>query len=299
MALVNAFGAIALDTSVQAVKTSTDTVKTSTDAVKSSVDLTNTRLLGGVPLLNTITETAYSLAGVIAINTDLLIIDCTDFSSLSIQVTSMGTAGVITPNWSNDGSTYNTANFSTPAGALVSTLTAAGIWRTEVCGKYLRLRLTTATTGGTTSLVVHGRKSPMANAAQGVLAGASASLIGDVSMQYRAGSTGAASGTHIVSAATANPTVVKASAGRVVGWSFANTTASWRYVKLHNQTTTPTAGTGVVRTIAIPPNGVNVQSLPGGIAFTTGIALTTVTGAADSDATVVALNDIVGDLFYA
>lgn len=292
MALVNAFGAIALDTSVQAVKTSTD-------AVKSSVDLTNTRLLGGVPLLNTITETTYSLAGVIAINTDLLIIDCTDFSSLSIQVTSMGTAGVITPNWSNDGVNYNSASLSSPAGAASTTLSAVGIWRTEVCGKYLRLRLTTATTGGTTSLVVHGKKSPIANAVQGVLINAGASLIGDVSMQYRAGSTGAASGTHLVSAATTNPTVVKASAGRVVGWSFANTTASWRYVKLHNQTTSPTAGTGVVRTIAIPPNGLAQQSIPGGIAFTTGIALTTVTGAADSDTTVVAANDIVGDLFFA
>lgn len=132
----------------------------------------------------------------------------------------------------------------------------------------------------------------------GVLA-ASTTAIGDVGTQYRATATGAASGAHIVSAATTNATVVKAGAGRVVGWSLANTNAAWRYVKLHNQTTTPTAGTGVVRTIAIPPNGVSIFTLEGGIAFATGIALTTVTGAADADATAVGANDIIGDLFFA
>ena len=128
---------------------------------------------------------------------------------------------------------------------------------------------------------------------------AGTNVIGDVGQQYRGNAAGAASGTHIVSAATTNPSIVKASAGRVVGWSLANTNAAWRYVKLHNQATLPTAGAGVVRTIAIPPNGINTFKIEGGIAFTTGIALTTVTGSADADATAVGLNDIVGDLFFA
>lgn len=127
---------------------------------------------------------------------------------------------------------------------------------------------------------------------------AGTSAIGDVGQQYRANATGAASGTHIVSAATTNATVVKAGAGRVLGWHLANTSAAWKYVKLHNQTTTPTAGTGVVRTIAIPPNGVADFALEGGIAFATGIGLTIVNGAADADATAVAANDVVGDLFF-
>lgn len=128
---------------------------------------------------------------------------------------------------------------------------------------------------------------------------AGTAAIGDVGQQYRANATGAASATHIVSAATTNATVVKAGAGRVLGWSLANTNAAWRFVKLHNQTTTPTAGTGVVRTIAIPPNGVSNVTLEGGIAFATGIALTTVTGSADADATAVGAGDIVGELFFA
>lgn len=128
---------------------------------------------------------------------------------------------------------------------------------------------------------------------------AGAAAIGDVGQQYRANATGAASGAHIVSAASANPTVVKAGAGRVLGWCLANTTASFRYVKLHNQTTTPTAGTGVVRTIALPPNQTVTFTIEGGIAFATGIGLTIVTGAADTDNTAVGLNDVVGDLFFA
>ena len=128
---------------------------------------------------------------------------------------------------------------------------------------------------------------------------AGSALIGDVAQQYRGSATGAASGAHLVSAATTNATIVKASAGRVLGWALANTNAAWRYVKLHNQTTTPTAGTGVVRTIAIPPNGLAQMKLEGGITFATGIGLTTVTGSADADTAAVGVGDIVGDIFFA
>ena len=128
---------------------------------------------------------------------------------------------------------------------------------------------------------------------------ASSALIGDVAQQYRGSATGAASGAHLVSAATTNATIVKGSAGRVLGWALANTNAAWRYVKLHNQTTTPTAGTGVVRTIAIPPNGLAQMKLEGGITFATGIGLTTVTGSADADTAAVGVGDIVGDIFFA
>lgn len=128
---------------------------------------------------------------------------------------------------------------------------------------------------------------------------ASTNLIGDVGLQVRANATGAATIRHFVSAATTNATSVKASAGRVLGWSLANTNAAWRYVKLHNIATAPTAGSGVVMTIGIPPNGLAQMNLPHGIGFATGIGLTCVTGAADADATAVAANDVVGDIFYA
>jgi hypothetical protein len=195
--------------------------------------------------------------------------------------------------------------------------TPAYAWEASVNGlSYIRVRATAHTSGTATWKFQRGSYATepipaaqisgtqpvsgtvTANIGTGAIA-AGTNAIGDVGVQYRANATGAASGTQIVSAATTNATIVKASAGRVVGWSFANTTASWVYVKLHNQATLPTAGTGVVRTIGIPPNNKSEISFPGGIAFTTGIALTTVTGAALADATAVAANAIVGDIYFA
>lgn len=136
-----------------------------------------------------------------------------------------------------------------------------------------------------------------------VLSGAQAAgtnAIGDVGIQYRANATGGATIKHIVAAATTNATNTKASAGRVVGWNLVNTTATFQYVKLHNTAGAPTAGSGVVMTIAIPPNGVNAMPVGGGgIGFATGIAYTIVTGSADADATATTLGSVVGDLFYA
>jgi hypothetical protein len=144
--------------------------------------------------------------------------------------------------------------------------------------------------------VTSGTVSTVSNLAA-IAAGTNA--IGDVGVQYRATATGAASIRHIVSAASTNATIVKAAAGRVVGWHLANTTAAYRYVKLHNIATAPTAGAGVVQTIAIPPNGVVSGTYVGGIGFATGIGLTIVTGSADADATAVAVGDVVGDVFFA
>lgn len=121
----------------------------------------------------------------------------------------------------------------------------------------------------------------------------------DVGVQYRANATGAASVKHLVSLASTNLTSVKASAGRVLGWSFGNNTASWVYLKLHNTAAAPTAGAGVFCTIGIPPNGKSEVSVPGGLGFTTGIALSTTNLAADTDTTAVAAGSIVGDLHYA
>jgi hypothetical protein len=103
---------------------------------------------------------------------------------------------------------------------------------------------------------------------------------------------------HLVSAASTNPSVVKASAGTVNGWYIYNSNGSARKVAFHNIATTPTAGTGVIIALVIPPLSAANVSLPDGITFTTGIAITTVTGLADSDATGVAANDLVINIFY-
>ena len=252
--------------------------------------------------------TSFTQAGVIAINTVLVTLDLLAYGGVAIQCISMGTTGVVTPEWSVNGTNWVAASINSQAGAIVTTFNAAGLWNTVRQARYLRLRLSTATTGGTTTLEIeryvtlpcYWQATQPVSGTVGVSAlVAGTAAIGDVGTQYRATATGAASGTHIVSAATTNATVVKNAAGRCIGWSFGNTNAAWRYVKLHNQTTTPTAGSGVVRTIAIPPNGVSNIHLDGGIAFTTGIGLTIVTGSADADATAVGVGDVVGDLYFA
>jgi hypothetical protein len=123
--------------------------------------------------------------------------------------------------------------------------------------------------------------------------------IGDVGLIHRANATGAATSLNIVSTANTNSTIVKNAAGRLVGYHLTNTSAAVRYVKFHNQTTAPTAGTGVVVTIGIPAGGTVFLSIVGGIAFTTGIGMTIVTGSAAADATAVAAGDVVGTLMFA
>lgn len=260
----------------------------------------------------------YSVAGVIAINTILLNIDCLRFRSLSIQAVSIGTTGVVTPEWSNDGTNWIAATITTAAGATATTVNVAGLWQTPVFARYFRLRLSTATTAGTTTLAVAAYSqgaallptqpvsgtvtvngTVTANIGTGSLA-AGTNAIGDFGVQYRANATGAASALNVVAAATTNATVVKASAGRLLGFVLTNNATAVRYVKFHNQTTAPTAGTGVVQTYGIPPNGGTITlSVPGGVAFTTGIGMTIVTGAAAADATAVALNDVAGTLHFA
>ena len=99
--------------------------------------------------------TSFTQTGVIAINTVLATLDCSQYQAVSIQCTAMGTTGVVTPEWSNDGSTWITATIFTAAGASATTFSAAGLWQSAVIARYLRLRLSTATTAGTTTLAVH------------------------------------------------------------------------------------------------------------------------------------------------
>lgn len=115
------------------------------------------------------------------------------------------------------------------------------------------------------------------------------------------GTTGGATVHHLVSAATTNATNVKASAGTLYGWSIQNNNAAARFVAFHNASGTPTAGASVYFKVEIPgatAGAGNNFELAKGIAFGTGIAYSTVTGAADSDATAVGANDLQINLFF-
>lgn len=261
-------------------------------------------------------EFLYSQAGVIAINTNLLVIDCSQLRGLSIQCASMGTTGVVTPEWSND-----PAFAQVGAGPLIlttagsgpsTTFNAAGVYVTNVYARYLRLRLSTATTAGTTTLRVAGFQHPIAPSINipvtgiagtvTVAAAAGTAAIGDVGVQYRANATGGASVVSVLSPATPAAATVKASAGRLIGWQLQNSSAALRSVKLFNATAPTLGTTSAVFEIDIPAGGRAEMNLPGGVgSFATACtySVTAAKGLTDNTATGLAANDVSGSFFFA
>src|SRR5215471_3477615 len=103
---------------------------------------------------------------------------------------------------------------------------------------------------------------------------------------------------HLESAASTNATNLKASAGQVYGWYIYNSNAAFRKVAFHNTAGTPTAGASIFFTLVLPPtSAANVFDFLG-IVFSTGIAITTVTGLADSNATAVGADDLNINIFF-
>jgi hypothetical protein len=104
---------------------------------------------------------------------------------------------------------------------------------------------------------------------------------------------------HLSSAATTNAVVVKASAGQLYGWYVSNNASAIRKLAFHNLATVPTAGAALYFAMIIPPGSGANAFIPHGIPFATGIAITTVTGAADTNTTAVSLDDMNINLWYA
>lgn len=120
--------------------------------------------------------------------------------------------------------------------------------------------------------------------------------------QLRASTTGGATATKLISAASTNATSVKASAGTLYMVSAINLNAAARYLKFYNKASAPTVGTDTpVLTFAIPGNTAGagfIISVPQGIEFTTGIAFALTTAAADADTGAVAASEIIVNLAY-
>lgn len=98
---------------------------------------------------------SYSVAGVIAVNTDLMVIDCRQARTVSLQAVAIGTTGRLDFFLTNDLAQIGTAQPAYPVGggAAVTTTTAAGMWLIPTGGAaFLRVRLGVATTAGTTTL---------------------------------------------------------------------------------------------------------------------------------------------------
>ena len=107
----------------------------------------------------------------------------------------------------------------------------------------------------------------------------------------------------LISAASTNATVVKASAGNldtITAISLADETV--RYLKLYDKATAPVVGTDVpVLTIPVPTNlkgaGI-VIPVASGIKFLNGISLAITSGVADSDTGAILADEVIVNLTY-
>lgn len=262
------------------------------------------------------------------INTELLTntvsgwLDVSGYKSVTIQIqTGAGiSAGVLTFEQTNDTTASSAGNVflvqdatvltSNPQTTYTLTASATKTYAAPVLSRYIRVRVSTAVTGGTVQATACLSQTPYANnyvvaiqstgaSLQAQLA-AGTNLSNDVGIQLRANATGAATIGRVMSAASTNATSVKASAGRVVGFYLYNTTASAKFFKFYNKASSPTVGTDTpVFTIGIPANGVADDACVAGMAFSTGIAYAITGAVGDADTTATAVNDVVGAIYYA
>jgi hypothetical protein len=126
---------------------------------------------------------------------------------------------------------------------------------------------------------------------------AGTNTIGDVGIKPR--TTGGLTTYHLEAAGSTNAAVVKASAGQLFGWFIYNNATSARKVAFHNTASTPTAGASIFFTIVIPAGAAANVFSDIGIAFSSGIAITTVTGLTDASSAAVTVDDLNINLFYA
>lgn len=107
----------------------------------------------------------------------------------------------------------------------------------------------------------------------------------------------------LISLATTNANVVKASGGNLYSIVAIGLTSTVRYLKLYNKATAPTVGTDVpLMTIPIPANtqgaGIAIP-FSMGVNFPLGIAIAITSGLADNNTGAILANDVVVNLTYA
>jgi hypothetical protein len=132
---------------------------------------------------------------------------------------------------------------------------------------------------------------------------AGTAAIGDVGVQYRGSSTGAATPVNLSSPATPAAQAAKGSAGRLIKVYAVNSNASARYLKVFNTAagSVVMGTTSAVLDIALPPNSVPVDILTGegGVGFAAAISVAITGGRGNTDNTAITLNDVTGFITYA
>ena len=245
---------------------------------------------------------SYNVAGVIAINTDLMTIDCLALRGVSVQCVAIGVAGVVTTSWSNDNVNFIAATLMTPAGLTAATITAAGLWVLPVAARYLRLRLTTATTSGATTFAVAGSALPIGQPVSQPIAGAVSVSSGSVTASVTGGTmnpVAPATPFFLNSAATTNGALIVTGTCNLSTIYATNIGATAAFIKLYNKATAPVVGTDIPEMIIPVPAA--VSGVPGvatppigfhGQRFALGLGIEITGGVADADVVAVAAGQV-------
>jgi hypothetical protein len=240
--------------------------------------------------------------------TTVFSIDTTYYQNLAFQFSSVGSGNTFTLEASIDNATWATVLLDKIENASVSLSTTwspatSNMWSVPIWYRYYRVRVTVYGSGTVTVYYLL-KSSPTQRQSITLRQGGSYALgngyaFGAIGVTQAGGNVTRA---RIQSAASTNATSVKASAGQVHCIYAANNAATIAFLKLYNKASAPTVGTDVpVVTIPLPANGgavvieMNVPDI-----YATGIAYSIhgATGAADSDATACAANQVTGMILY-
>lgn len=214
-------------------------------------------------------------------------IDARHHNGAAIQLT--GTwAGTVTWEGSNDGNNWVALSAISSSGSVSTTTTSTGIFIVVLNCKYFRVRCSAYTSG---TIVATGNLTSTVPSA----------LITSINtVMAPSGNSGAASLSHLISAATTNATSVKTSSGTINSLVISNNGAGVAYFKLYNKASAPTVGTDTpVATILVPINGtVTVDCGYAGIRLSTGIAYAITGGMAVADTTAVGATQVSAHISY-
>lgn len=261
--------------------------------------------------------------------TAILTVNTTGYDYAAIQFTSVGAGNTVLVENSMDGTAGTGTTFVTSGVTRMAAVAdAMGLsispnltttWFAPILGNTMRLRVSVYSSGTVTAYLMLKRGATPAPLSQrvdlGSIAGGTAgqgngaattalrvSVANDSTGQVNIATrtTGGPTRARVQSAATVNETSVKGSAGQVYAIHVANNHATNKaYLKLYNKATAPTAGTDVpVATHLIPASGARDIPVSYGDAFATGIGYAITGGAADSDTTAVAADQVTGILLY-
>ena len=244
-----------------------------------SIDNKLPALSGGlvpVQLNNAATQVYnYTATGVVAINTIAIgPIDCSAFREINFHIINPGTSATYTPEISNDNSNWVSASVLASTGTVaISSFSGSNqIYNVQLLGaRFFRLRLNTAQTAGTATLVAYASQQATPKLYQSVQGSVN---IGNFPTLNPATGAGFSLYHTLVSAASTNATSVKGSVGVIGTLSLTNTSEAWAFFKLVNKASAPTPGTDTaVINIGVAPNTtLDCSTAFAGLRMTTGIA---------------------------